>query len=175
VHRDSYVEVERAFYEAPPELIGRQIWVRWDSRCVRTFNERMEQVAMHTRQEPGRFSHCLGAGGLSAPVLSSCRYWVNRAAVLGEQCGQWAQGALDARGPEALRSIDVGAELLRALGVNGDEAELRSASSEFGGHCLALTLLGSYLSDAYKGDIRRRSQVSGHLAQDVRQGVHARK
>jgi len=105
VHRDSYVEVERAFYEAPPELIGRQIWVRWDSRCVRIFNERMEQVAMHTRQEPGRFSHCLGAGGLSAPVLSSCRYWVNRAAVLGEQCGQWAQRALDARGPESLRSI----------------------------------------------------------------------
>jgi transposase len=39
VHRDSYVEVERAFYEAPPELIGREVWVRWDSRCVRIFNE----------------------------------------------------------------------------------------------------------------------------------------
>jgi len=105
VHRDSYVEVERAFYEAPPELIGREVWVRWDSRCVRIFNERMEQVGMHTRQEPGKFSHSLGAGGFSAPVLSSCRYWVSRAAVLGEQCGQWAQSALDARGPESLRSI----------------------------------------------------------------------
>src|SRR5215469_14686809 len=30
-----------------------------------------------------------------------------------------------------------GAELLRALGVKGDEAELRSASDEFHGHCLA--------------------------------------
>jgi hypothetical protein len=49
VHRDSYVEVERAYYEAPPELIGREVWVRWDSRCVRIFNERMEQVGMHTR------------------------------------------------------------------------------------------------------------------------------
>jgi transposase len=105
VHRDSYVEVQKAFYEAPPELIGREVWVRWDSRCVRIFNERMEQVGMHTRQEPGKFSHSLGAGGFSAPVLSSCRYWVNRAAVLGEQCGQWAQSALDARGPESLRSI----------------------------------------------------------------------
>ena len=105
VHRDSYVEVEKAFYEAPPELIGREVWVRWDSRCVKIFNERMEQVGMHTRQEPGKFSHSLGAGGFSAPVLSSCRYWVNRAAVLGEQCGQWAQSALDARGPESLRSI----------------------------------------------------------------------
>jgi transposase len=105
VHRDSYVEVEKAFYEAPPELIGHEVWVRWDSRCVKIFNERMEQVGMHTRQEPGKFSHSLGAGGFSAPVLSSCRYWVNRAAVLGEQCGQWAQSALDARGPESLRSI----------------------------------------------------------------------
>jgi transposase len=105
VHRDSYVEVEKAFYEAPPELIGREVWVRWDGRCVRIFNERMEQVGMHTRQEPGKFSRSLGAGGFSAPVLSSCRYWVNRAAVLGEQCGQWAQRALDARGPESLRSI----------------------------------------------------------------------
>jgi hypothetical protein len=39
-------------------------------------------------------------------------------------------------------SSDAGAKLLRALGVNGQEAELRSASDEFRGHCLALTLLG---------------------------------
>jgi serine/threonine protein kinase/predicted ATPase len=72
-------------------------------------------------------------------------------------------------------SSDAGAKLLRALGVKGHEAELRSASDEFGGHCLALTLLGSYLADAYDGDIRCRKEVSKRLAQDVRQGVHARK
>ena len=72
-------------------------------------------------------------------------------------------------------SSDAGAKLLRALGVRGDEAELRSASNEFSGHCLALTLLGSYLTDAYSGDIRFRREVSKRLAHDVRQGVHARK
>jgi serine/threonine protein kinase len=72
-------------------------------------------------------------------------------------------------------SSEAGAKLLRALDVKGDEAELRSASDEFSGHCLALTLLGSYLADAYNGDIRFRKEVSGHLAHDVRQGVHARK
>ena len=72
-------------------------------------------------------------------------------------------------------SSDAGARLLRALGVKGDQAELRSASDEFGGHCLALTLLGSYLTDAYNGDIRCRKEVSEHLSHDVRQGVHARK
>jgi len=63
----------------------------------------------------------------------------------------------------------------RLLGVRGHEAELRSASDEFSGHSLALTLLGSYLTDAYKGDIRCRKEVSARLAHDVRQGVHARK
>ena len=72
-------------------------------------------------------------------------------------------------------SSNAGAKLLRALGVKGDEAELRNASEEFSGHCLALTLLGSYLTDAHNGDIRCRQEVSGHLANDVRQGVHARK
>jgi hypothetical protein len=72
-------------------------------------------------------------------------------------------------------SSDAGAKLLRALGVKGHEAELRNASDEFRGHSLALTLLGSYLTDAYDGDIRCRREVSERLAQDVRQGVHARK
>jgi serine/threonine protein kinase len=87
----------------------------------------------------------------------------------------------DHEGSSALRheleqlSSDAGAKLLRALGVKGLEAELRSASDEFRGHCLALTLLGSYLTDAYDGDVRRREEVSKRLAYDVRQGVYARK
>ena len=72
-------------------------------------------------------------------------------------------------------SSEAGAKLLRALSVKGDDAELRKASDDFDGHCLALTLLGSYLTDAYKGDIRSRREVLGHLGDDVRQGVHARK
>ena len=72
-------------------------------------------------------------------------------------------------------SSDAGAKLLRALGVKGDETELQTASGEFSGHCLALTLLGSYLSDAYNGDIRCRKEVSERLSHDVRQGAQARK
>ena len=87
----------------------------------------------------------------------------------------------DHGGTSALRrdleqlSSDAGAKLLGALGVKGNEAELRTASDEFAGHCLALTLLGSYLTDAYNGDIRHRKEVSEHLADDARRGVHARK
>jgi serine/threonine protein kinase/tetratricopeptide (TPR) repeat protein len=72
-------------------------------------------------------------------------------------------------------SRDAGAKLLRALGLKGEDAELRSASDGVDGHCLALTLLGSFLTDAYDGDIRCRGEVSERLGHDVRQGAHARK
>jgi hypothetical protein len=70
---------------------------------------------------------------------------------------------------------EAGAQLLHALGAKGSQTELRMASEEFRGHCLALTLLGSYLTDAFHGDIRRSREVSAHLVHDLRQGDHARK
>jgi transposase len=105
VGRDSFVEVARSFYEVPPEYIGNRVWARWDGRVVRIFNERREQVQMHTRLEPGKFSRTLGCAGMSHPVHVSCRLWVERVGMLGRWCGLWAQGSVDRRGPEALRSI----------------------------------------------------------------------
>lgn len=105
VHRDGYIEVAAATYEAPPEFIGRSVWVRWDGRCVRIFNDRMEQLQVHVQLGPGKRSRSLGAGGLSTPVRKSCAYWVSQASMLGEHTEQWAQMAVDARGPEALRAI----------------------------------------------------------------------
>lgn len=52
-----------------------------------------------------------------------------------------------------------GAELLRARGAKGTEDELQAASREYEGHGLALTLLGSYVHKACKGDIRRRDRI----------------
>ena len=56
VNRDGHVEVAKAYYSAPPEYLGRRVWVRWDARVVRIFNHRFEQIAVHARHEPGRFS-----------------------------------------------------------------------------------------------------------------------
>ena len=105
VGRDSFVEVDKAFYEAPPEYIGQRVWVRWDSRVVRIHNPRGEQVQIHARQEPGKFSRVLECGGMSRPVLASCKYWVDRLGLLGSGCQQWARQAVDSRGAEALRSL----------------------------------------------------------------------
>jgi hypothetical protein len=31
----------------PPEYLGRWVWVRWDGRLVRVFNDRLEPIAVH--------------------------------------------------------------------------------------------------------------------------------
>jgi tetratricopeptide (TPR) repeat protein len=69
-------------------------------------------------------------------------------------------------------SPEAGAELLRQLGVQGKDTELRAASAELGNHALALTLFGSYLARACGGDVRRRKEVDLGRA-DERQGGHA--
>jgi hypothetical protein len=67
-----------------------------------------------------------------------------------------------------------GAELLRRLEVKGPEKELEKTSEEFGGHGLALTLLGTYLRDVCDGDVRRRREVP-LLDERTEQGGHARR
>ena len=49
VHRDGHVEVAKGYYAVPPEYLGREVWVRWDSRLVRAFNSQFEQIAVHPR------------------------------------------------------------------------------------------------------------------------------
>jgi len=71
-------------------------------------------------------------------------------------------------------SDEAGAALLRQHGVEGPDDELRQASRAFGGHGLALNLLGSYLHDVCQGDVRRRNEV-GLLDSDVEQGGHAKR
>jgi hypothetical protein len=68
---------------------------------------------------------------------------------------------------------EAGMALLCGLGVTGSDSELRRASEEFGGHALALTLLGTYLRDIYEGDIRRRREVP--LLEDDDEHRHARR
>ena len=69
-------------------------------------------------------------------------------------------------GPHGVAALDLdhlspeaGAELLAAHGAKGPPAELREAAREYDGHSLALTLLGSYLRRAHKGDVRKREMI----------------
>jgi transposase len=105
VHRDSYVEFERAFYEAPPEYIARELWVRSDGRMVRLFNLRMEQVAVHPKLKAGQFTKTLGCGGAPRTVRESLRYWEGRAADIGPETELWAKGLIIQRKEAAIRVL----------------------------------------------------------------------
>ncbi|HKQ08689.1 MAG TPA: sigma 54-interacting transcriptional regulator [Blastocatellia bacterium] len=69
-------------------------------------------------------------------------------------------------------SSKAGAQLLMALGVRGSDDKLEQVSLCFGGHPLALALLGTYLRKACHGDARRASELS-LLEVDAKQGAHA--
>ena len=105
VHRDSYVEVDKAFYTVPPEYIGQVVWVRWDSREVRIFNQRWEQINLHAHLQPGQFDKVLGLAGGDGPLERQLDYWLKRAQELGAPCAQWSQAVLRHKGPLGLRSI----------------------------------------------------------------------
>ena len=55
VHRAGDVEFKKAYYSAPPEYVGRQVWVRQEARLLRVYNARREQIARHALAEPGKF------------------------------------------------------------------------------------------------------------------------
>lgn len=104
VHRDGYVEVKRSYYQAPPEYVGRKMWVRWDSRTVRLFNHRMEELRVHGRVEEGRFATTPGDRN---PYESkrSCAHLIKRIEKLGPFCAQWAKEQVHRRGAEAYRTL----------------------------------------------------------------------
>ncbi len=62
--------------------------------------------------------------------------------------------------------------LLRQLGVDGREKDLRAAAQEFGRHALTLTLIGNYLRKAHGGDVRKRREI-GLARANEKQGGHA--
>ena len=128
VHRDGHVEVERAYYAVPPEYLAREVWVRWDSRLVRIFNDRMEQIAVHPRQEPGRFStppEYIASKKISG-VERGAAWLLGRVTTrLGRKSTAWAEAMIEARGVEGVRVL---LGLLSLAGRHpdlGDRAGLR--------------------------------------------------
>jgi transposase len=107
VHRDGYIELQKAYYSVPPEYVGRQVWVRWESRLVRVFNQRRQEVALHARVEPGKFAtdpHHLH-GPHRYAVQHSLDYLLDRARLVGVHTGSWAQAMTRQRGPAGMRVL----------------------------------------------------------------------
>ncbi len=125
VHRDGHVEVAKAYYSVPPEYLARRVWVRWDGRVVRIYNERLQLLATHVQHEPGRFST------QSKHIASEKINSVERGAAwllaqtqrLGDQAARWSEAVIQERGVEGLRVL----QGLLALARKHDRAALDKA------------------------------------------------
>jgi transposase len=128
VHRDGHIEVDRAFYSVPAEYVTRRLWVRWDSRLVRVFNDRWEQVAVHAKAEPGRFrtaAEHIPREKVSA-VERGTDALLRQVAALGSNVQQWSAAMIQARGVEGVRVL-VG---LKALAGRHDTGALNRACAK---------------------------------------------
>jgi transposase len=107
VNRDGHIEVAKAYYSVPPEYLSRKVWARWDARLVRVFNSRFEQIALHVRREPGKFSTL---GNHIAPekingIERGATWLLAKVALLGDHAQEWATAMLQTRGIEGLRVL----------------------------------------------------------------------
>jgi transposase len=107
VHRDGHVEVAMSYYSVPPEYLGREVWVRWDSRLVRVFNKQFEQIAIHPRVAPGRFdtSRCHLADQKISAVEKGVEYMLGKTINIGNEASLWAKAMLANRGIEGVRVL----------------------------------------------------------------------
>jgi transposase len=125
VHRDGHVEVEKAYYSVPPEYLGRPVWVRWDGRMVRIFNQRMVQVALHAQRAAGKFStqdEHIVSQKFSA-VERGTDWLMRRVSRIGEHSERWAAAMLLERGVAGVRVL-VG---LNSLAGRHDSARIERA------------------------------------------------
>jgi len=107
VHRDGYIELQRAYYSVPPEYVGRQVWARWESRLLRVFNQRREVIAVHALAEPGKFT--TDPNHLHSPyrqvVQQGLDHLLDRARLIGLHTGSWAEAMVQQRGPIGVRVL----------------------------------------------------------------------
>ncbi len=115
----------KAYYALPAEYQGHELWVRWDLRMVWIFNERMEQIIVHPRKEPGQFStppECIHSYKRSG-VERGAAWLLGRARLIGEHTARWAENMLQARGIKGVRVL----QGLLALANQHDGAAIERA------------------------------------------------
>lgn len=124
VSRDGHIEVKRSFYSAPPEYLACEVWVRWNSQVVRIFNHRFEQIALHCRQEPGKFS-TLGehlASEKISGVERGAAFLLGKVRFLGPHSLRWAEAALAEHGVRGMRILQGLLALARKYDADAIEA-----------------------------------------------------
>lgn len=104
VHLNGCVEVEAAYYSAPPGWISRRVQVQWNDSHVRLIDPRTGQLLReHLRQQRGR--HRIQAEDRPPRTTLTTEQLLRRAEVAGSHIGALCRAMHAAEGQTALRRI----------------------------------------------------------------------
>lgn len=104
VNLDGCVEVDAAYYSAPPGWIGRSVKVQWDGQTVRVMDPRTGQLLrQHRRQERGGYRIPEEDKPVRTP--RSTEQLLARCGKIGAHIGAVAEQTYHRDGPESIRRI----------------------------------------------------------------------
>jgi transposase len=116
VHLDGCVEVEAAYYSAPPGWIGRQVQVQWDGKIVRLLDPRSGQLLReHLRGERGR--HRIKEEDRPQRTPIGVVQLLARTASAGEHIGQFCKLMHGRQGELAVRRMQGILSLAKKYGI----------------------------------------------------------
>ena len=105
--RDGHITADKAYYSVPPEYMRHRLWVRWDSRLLRIYDEQMKLICAHATKSPGAFStlpeHI--ASQKINNVERGIDWMLSRAKLIGPKTLAWSLGCASARGIQATRVL----------------------------------------------------------------------
>jgi len=116
VHLDGCVEVEAAYYGAPPGWIGRMVRVQWDGLYVRLLDPQTGQLLReHLRQQRGR--HRIKDEDRPKRTPLGIVHLLTRAAKAGPHIGQFSRALHERQAEAAVRRIQGILSFTRKYGV----------------------------------------------------------
>lgn len=107
VSRDGHVAVAKSYYSVPPEYLGHTVWVRWDLRLVRIFDDQMQLISTHAARPEGAFSthpEHLASEKISG-VEQGMDWLLDKTEFIGPKTHSWALGCVAHRGVQATRVL----------------------------------------------------------------------
>jgi transposase len=121
VSRDGHIAVDKSFYSVPPEYLGREVWVRWDSHLIRIYSDSMKPICTHARATEGRFSTLdqhIASEKISV-VERGTEWLLRKVSLIGPETRAWSLGLVATRGVQSVRVLQ---GLLHLSGKHSSEA-----------------------------------------------------
>jgi transposase len=128
VHMDGCVEVEAAYYSAPPGWIGRRVNVQWDQRNVRLLDPKTGQLLREHRREP-RGAHRILPEDRQQKTPFTTQQLLQRAANASAAIGTFSKTMYAQQGQVAVRRIQGILSMAKKYGIAAVDDACSAASA----------------------------------------------